>query len=53
MGTALESITVILRGDAQCPTGKIQRVIQLCQEIGFVEFKLRVAQSSDTLSAGD
>ncbi|MGL4943530.1 MAG: ExbD/TolR family protein [Thermoguttaceae bacterium] len=47
MDTDMRTITVILRGDAACPTEKIQRVIEMCQQSGFVDFKLRVAQGAE------
>jgi len=37
----LEDVTVIIRADASVKTGKVQKVIQLCQEAKFETFALR------------
>lgn len=39
-----DSVTVIIRGDAECETGIIQEVIRLCQDAGMEIFKLRAKQ---------
>lgn len=47
---SLKDVTVIIRADASVKTGKVQKVIQLCQEAEFETFALRGKQSDeDTL----
>lgn len=36
--------TVIIRADANTPTGKVQELIQLCQEVRFERFALRARE---------
>ena len=36
--------TVIVRGDAAAATGRVQEIIQLCQEEKFEKFALRAAK---------
>ena len=36
--------TVIIRGDAEVETGKVQELIRQCQEVGFERFSLRAKQ---------
>ena len=36
--------TVIIRGDAEVETGKIQQLIKHCQDVGFETFSLRAKQ---------
>ncbi|MEX2138607.1 MAG: biopolymer transporter ExbD [Pirellulales bacterium] len=36
--------TIILRGDAEVQTGKVQELIKQCQETGFERFSLRAKQ---------
>lgn len=38
---ALNSVTVIVRADADVPTGLVQELIRKCQEKGFTKFSLR------------
>lgn len=38
-------VTVIIRGDEDAKTGMVQRVIQICQQLGFEKFALRGKQS--------
>jgi biopolymer transport protein ExbD len=41
----IEDVTVIIRADEDAPTGEVQEVIQLSQELGFERFALRGKQS--------
>ena len=43
-GTPQENATIIIRGDKQAPTGKVQELIQKCQGNGFVKFALRAQE---------
>jgi len=36
--------TVIIRGDASVPAGRIQQLVQICQEVGFENFALRAEE---------
>jgi biopolymer transport protein ExbD len=36
--------TIVIRGDQDAETGKIQEVIRVCQEMGFEKFVLRARQ---------
>lgn len=45
MKVSLKSVTVIIRADASCPSGKVQDVIELCQELKLENFKLRAKQN--------
>ncbi|QEG33031.1 ExbD/TolR family protein [Bythopirellula goksoeyrii] len=38
-------VTIIVRGDEDAKTGMVQRVIQICQQLGFEKFALRGKQS--------
>ena len=49
---ALENVevaeaTVIIRADANAPTGKVQELIQKCQDEGFERFALRVKEDKE------
>ena len=49
-GKKLDDVTVIIRADQSVKTGKVQKVIQLCQEAKFETFALRgKTTSEDTL----
>jgi biopolymer transport protein ExbD len=39
--------TVIIRADANALTGDVQKVIQICQELGFERFALRAQEDTD------
>lgn len=41
----VQSVTVILRGDARCDYGKIRDVIELCQKMEIENFQLRARQA--------
>lgn len=41
---SLEKVTVTLRADADVPTGLIQGLIKVCQEVGFTRFALKATQ---------
>ena len=43
-GRSVQDATVIIRGDRDARTGRVQEVIKLCQETGFEKFKLRAKQ---------
>ena len=36
--------TIIIRGDAEVQAGKVQQLIQQCQDVGFEKFSLRAKQ---------
>lgn len=36
--------TVVIRADAECPTGKVQELIKLCQGEGYEKFSLKAMQ---------
>ncbi|EAQ79840.1 ExbD/TolR family protein [Blastopirellula marina] len=39
-----KKVTIIIRGDKAVPTGKVQEVIRLCQDVGFELFALRAKE---------
>ncbi len=41
----LDDVTVIIRADEDAPTGEVQEIIQLSQDLGFERFALRGKQS--------
>jgi biopolymer transport protein ExbD len=41
----LKTVNVIVRADGRCETSKVQDVIDLCQALGFENFKLRAKQN--------
>ena len=41
------SATVIIRSDANTPTGKVQELIQACQQVRFEKFALRAKEDVD------
>ena len=43
-GRTVKDATVIIRGDRDAKTGRVQQVIKVCQEIGFEKFKFRAKQ---------
>ena len=43
-GTSLEDATVIIRGDKDAQTGRVQDLIRKCQENQFVKFALRAKE---------
>ena len=44
MKVRLKDVTVILRADGRCPTGKVRDVVELCQEKKLENFKFRAKQ---------
>ncbi|QDT65849.1 ExbD/TolR family protein [Calycomorphotria hydatis] len=44
LGKDSEDITVVVRADAEVPTGMVQEVIKLSQEAGFEKFALKATQ---------
>ncbi len=46
LGRDVKNVTVIVRADLNVPSGKVQEVLQLCQEMGFESYKLRARQVS-------
>lgn len=42
-----EKTSVIIRSDAACPSGKVQQLMQLCQQHGFESFHLRAQERED------
>ncbi len=45
-GVKRAEVTVILRADAEVPTGQIQELIKKCQEAGFEKFALKAKQKA-------
>ena len=43
----LEDVAVIIRADADVPTGMVQELIEKCQEAGFSKFQLKAQQKQD------
>ncbi|GAF77378.1 unnamed protein product, partial [marine sediment metagenome] len=43
-GRNVKDATVIIRGDRDAKTGRVQQVIKLCQETGFEKFDFRAKQ---------
>ena len=35
---------VVIRADAECPTGDVQKLIQVCQQAGYEKFALKAMQ---------
>jgi len=44
-GKNFKMATIIIRADVKTPTGKVQELIRLCQEVGFEKFVLRAKES--------
>jgi biopolymer transport protein ExbD len=44
MGKKPDDATVVLRADAEVPTGQVQEAIKLSQEAGFTKFALKATQ---------
>ncbi|OYW23635.1 MAG: biopolymer transporter ExbD [Planctomycetales bacterium 12-60-4] len=40
----MKEVSVILRADAEVPTGMVQNLIKLCQDVGFTRFSLKATQ---------
>jgi len=47
MNVPAKEVTVIIRGDAQCATGNILDVKELCRELGLEKFVLRTSQQEE------
>ncbi len=43
-GVDTKELTVIIRADAEVPTGQVQELIKKCQEAQFEKFSLRAQQ---------
>ena len=43
-GRSLANSTIIIRADKDAETGRVQKVIQICQEVGFEKFALRAKE---------
>jgi biopolymer transport protein ExbD len=41
---ALKDMTVTIRADFEVPTGKVQELIKICQEVGYSKFSLKAIQ---------
>lgn len=39
----IKEVTVLIRADAEIPTGLIQELVRRCQDVGFSKFSLRAA----------
>ncbi len=46
LGRNVKNVTVIVRADRNVPAGKVQEVLQICQEMGFESYQLRARQVS-------
>ncbi len=46
-GTDLKDVTVVIRSDAEVPTGAIQDLIALSQKASFEKFALKATQKTD------
>jgi biopolymer transport protein ExbD len=46
-GRSASDATVIVRADANAPTGMVQEVMQICQELNFDRFALRASEEVD------
>ncbi len=46
-GVDPKEVTVIIRADAEVPTGQVQELIKKCQEASFEKFSLRAEQLVD------
>jgi biopolymer transport protein ExbD len=44
LGRAPEDVTIVIRADAEFPTGLVQDAIKLAQEAGFTKFQLKATQ---------
>lgn len=40
-GVEIPKTTIIIRADAECPTGKVQEMIRICQEYKYEKFSLK------------
>ena len=47
IGVEQGTVNVIVRADMYCKSEKVQDVIDLCQKLGFENFKLRAKQQKD------
>lgn len=45
---SVKDATIIIRADGQTPTGQVQDLIQVCQELTFEKFALRAKQEAAT-----
>jgi biopolymer transport protein ExbD len=43
-GTKLSEVSVLIRADADVPTGLIQQLIKTCQDVGYEKFSLKATQ---------
>lgn len=46
-GSSPSKATIIIRGDANVATGKVQRLVQICQEAEFENFALRAEEDEE------
>jgi len=51
-GKSASSVTIIVRGDSNVQTGKVQDMIATCQEVGFEKFALRAEQKKTFSGSG-
>lgn len=47
LGKEPKSVTVVIRSDADVPTGLVQELIKFSQEAGFEKFALKATQATD------
>lgn len=50
-GADFRNTDIILRADGWCPTGKVQEVIAICQDVGYDRFSLRAKAEEDRLAS--
>ena len=44
--TDISQVTIVIRADADSPTGLVQEIIQLCQQMNFEKFSLKARQKT-------
>jgi biopolymer transport protein ExbD len=47
MNVSPDKVTVIVRADAQCESGQVLNVVELCQKLNLVQFVLRTKQRKE------
>jgi len=48
-GKTTADATIIIRADSWARTGDVQRIIELCQDVGYVNYALRALQEKEHL----
>ena len=47
-GDGIESATIVIRAHRHCQAGRVQELIEKCQEVGFENFALRAQENIET-----